>query len=148
MRYRNQLITGLFSALLACLVTISSFKASADVVKERQKLMKTIAKSNKLIRAAAENGNSDIGSVNAQKLILAAQKFVQLFPKGTDRGSLDPRLTRSKPEIWSQWSQFKMANDTMIQIAENIFGGDLSGVQDLTNSCRGCHRKFRGSKVR
>ena len=148
MRYRNQLITGLFTALLACLVTISSVKASADVVKERQKLMKTIAKTNKLIRAAAENGNSDLASVNAQKLVLAAQKFVQLFPKGTDRGSLDPSLTRSKPEIWSQWSQFKMENDTMIQIAENIIGGGLRGVEDLTNSCSGCHRKFRGSKIR
>ena len=40
MRYRNQLITGLFTALLACIVTISSVKASADVIKEREKLMK------------------------------------------------------------------------------------------------------------
>ncbi|MGA0345014.1 MAG: hypothetical protein ACO3N9_00565 [Alphaproteobacteria bacterium] len=72
MIYRKKLIPVLFAALIACLVTISSVKASADVIKEQQKLMKIIAKTNKLIRAAAENGNSNFGAVNAQKLILAA----------------------------------------------------------------------------
>ena len=39
MIYRKKLIP-LFTALIACLLTISSVKASADVIKEREKLMK------------------------------------------------------------------------------------------------------------
>lgn len=75
MIYQNKLITGSFAILVTYLVNISSVKASVNVIKERLRLMRTIAKTNKLIRAVAEIGNNDLVAVNTQKLILAAQIY-------------------------------------------------------------------------
>ena len=62
--------------MVACLVNISSVESAAGVGQERRELMKTIANTNQLIRAASKNGASNLGALNAQNLMLAAQKFI------------------------------------------------------------------------
>ena len=55
----------------------------AKVLENNDDWWKLLPKQNKLIRKAAKNGNNDLVAVNAKKLTLTPQKYIQLFPLGT-----------------------------------------------------------------
>jgi cytochrome c556 len=129
------------------MVSVSS-SANADPIKDRRAIMKAVAAANKNIRDAAKRGDISTAIENAKSLVEQAEKFLSLFPPGTGRDKLDPRLTRSKPEIWSNWEEFKSANAAMISAARVVMKGDMSGVPEVGGTCAGCHRNFRGAKVR
>ena len=146
------LVAGLTVAVLG-LGSLASQPAFADAVKDRQEAMKSISKANKTLRAAAKDGKADEVEKQAKMIVALADKLPTLFPKGTDRGTLDPKTTRAKPEIWTNWSDFeKKAGDLKsmaMQIASAAGKGDLSMAGEGVNkSCGGCHKAFRGPEVK
>lgn len=123
-----------------------------DAVQDRQETMKSISKANKTLRAAAKKGDAAAVEKQAKMIVVLAEKLPALFPKGTDRGTLDPKMTRAKPEIWAKWDDFQAkANELKsmaTQIASAAGKGDLAMAGDGVNkACGGCHKPFRGPKA-
>ena len=150
--FNRFLVAGLAVAILG-LGSLASEPAFADPVKDRQAAMKSISKANKTLRAAAKDGKAAEVEEQAKMIVALADKLPALFPKGTDRGTLDPKTTRAKPEIWTNWSDFqKRAGDLKsmaMQIASAAGKGDLSMADDGVNkACGGCHKAFRGPEVK
>lgn len=67
-----------------------------------------------------------------------------LFPEDSDFGE-----TRAKAEIWSKPEEYKQAMKDNQQAAEaflkavNDGTADAAGFKAVTDSCKGCHDKFR-----
>lgn len=68
------------------------------------------------------------------------------FPKGSDVGDTD-----AKPEIWTQWAEFKAAADknrkAVAELAKIASKADHAAAQaavaSVGQSCKGCHDKFK-----
>jgi len=120
-----------------------------DVVKDRQAAMKDISKANKTLRAAAKKGDKAEVEKQAKMIVVLAEKLPALFPKGTERGTLDAKVTRAKPEIWAKWDDFQAKANELKSMASQIASaagkGDLAMAGDGVNkACGGCHKPFRG----
>jgi cytochrome c556 len=94
---------------------------------------------------------------NAQLLGAAAAKIKHLFPKGTARGDFDAKITRSLPKIWEDWSGFEEAGRVLVAQAAKMAAvaakGDSFDIGDQFDimskkGCGGCHKPFRGAKVK
>jgi cytochrome c556 len=84
----------------------------------------------------------------ASMIVASADKLAGLFPKGTGRGDLDAKVTRAKPEIWSDMNTFKEKLAALRGVASKVAGGDLAAAKDMGKTCGGCHKLFRGKKVK
>lgn len=122
--------------------------AYADAVSDRQKVFKGISKANKAIKAAVKAGDSATAKTQAAMIVASADKLAGLFPKGTGRGTLDAKVTRAKPEIWSDWDTFKQKLADLRGVASKVAGGDLAAASGMGKTCGGCHKLFRGKKVK
>ena len=150
--FRHILAAGLAVAVLGAGV-VTARPASADAVKDREAAMKSMGKANKALQAAAKKG--DKAEVEKQAMMIAsvAEKIPSLFPKGTDRMALGEKATRAKPEIWAKWDEFKADADKLkslaMQVASAAKGGDLAmAAKGMGPACGGCHKVFRGKKVK
>ncbi len=74
-----------------------------------------------------------------------------MWPKGS--GS-DMHKTRSKPDIWANTADFKKRLAKMQKAAaagvKAAKAGDATGVSKAMKgmSCGGCHKKYRGPKIK
>src|SRR5262245_40469649 len=83
-------------------------KAAADVVAERQRLMKLNGAAWTELQAKAKAGNMEGVAVSAETLALDAQQIPGLFPPGSMT-----EKTKAKPEIWQKWPEFEAAAKKM-----------------------------------
>jgi len=94
---------------------------------------------------------------NARLIAAASAKIPSLFPKGTSRGDFDAKTTRALPKIWEEWAVFEAAARTLGAEAATLATvaakgdpfdiGDQFGVMGK-KGCGGCHKLFRGDKVK
>lgn len=126
----------------------STQSAYADAVKDRKATFKKISKANKAIKAAAGAGDKAAAMKQASMIVAYADQLAGLFPKGTERGTLDAKVTRAKPEIWSDWNTFKEKLGDLRGVASKVAGGDLAAAKGMGKTCGGCHKLFRGKKVK
>ena len=93
----------------------------------------------------------------ASKINAAAAKIPGLFPKGTSRGEFDEKTTRAPPKIWQDWKGFEAAArrlaDESVKVAKVAGGGDKAAIGKQFGTmakmgCGGCHKPFRGAKVK
>ncbi len=128
------------------------------VIKQRQDVMKEIVKHFKAIKVYAEGGNGSPDDVarRAARIAELAKRIPSLFPKGTGRPEVDPKLTRALPTIWQDWSGFEAASRALEREAGKLVkvaqGGDPFAIADQfvvtgKKGCGGCHKSFRGKKV-
>ena len=140
-----------FAAGLAVAVIGAGLAATqpvyADAVKDRKATFKKISKANKGIKAAAKAGDKAEAMKQAGMIVAYADQLAGMFPKGTDRGTLDAKVTRAKPEIWSDWNTFKEKLADLRGVASKVAGGDLAAASGMGKTCGGCHKLFRGKKV-
>lgn len=94
---------------------------------------------------------------NAQALSAAAKLIPAGYPKGTARGDFDEKTTRALPKIWEDWSGFEAAAEKLsaeaAKLASVAEGGDKDAIAAQfgnvgKNGCGGCHKPFRGAKVK
>ena len=94
---------------------------------------------------------------NARLIGAAAQNIKTLFPKGTSRGDFDAKITRALPKIWEDWKGFEAAARTLAAEAAKLASvaekGDIFDIDNQfgalgKNGCGGCHKPFRGAKVK
>jgi cytochrome c556 len=122
-------------------------RAPADVVAERQRLMKLHGGLWRDIQEKAKAGNVEGIAVSAEALALNAQRIAPLFPKGsiTDK-------SKAKPEIWDKWAEFEAAAKKLETESEKLRDAALTKnagtTQDVMkdfgrNACGSCHTPFR-----
>lgn len=122
--------------------------AYADAVKDRRAEMKKMSKAGKAIKKAGKAGDSDTVKAQAGIIVATAGTLAGLFPKGTDRATLGKKATRAKPEIWSDRVTFKQKLADLRNVASKVAGGDMAAAKGLGKACGGCHKLFRGKKVK
>lgn len=123
---------------------------AADVLAERQALMKANGGAMKAIKAAVEGGTAADAVAPAEKVAASMKPFVTLFQKGSDTGE-----TEAMPAIWTDWAGFQKAAANTAEAAEKVAmvakGGDASATGDalkaLGGTCGACHKTFRKPKT-
>lgn len=130
-------------------------KAAPDkqaVVKERQATMKQQGKNLGAVKAYLDGkGDQAAAEAAAADLTKTTRKIPDLFPPGT--AGPDPTGDyAAKPEIWSEWDKFLVAQKTAAGKADALLVAVKSGAKgdiqtafaDLgKNGCGGCHTDFR-----
>src|SRR5262249_6484773 len=135
------------TTLLVAVLTTAQPKSPAEIVEERQKVMKQNGDAWKSIQENAKTGNWPVVAANAEIISKNAAKIPSLFPEGslTDK-------SKAKPEIWQKWPEVegtakKLETDASRQQAPPRAGsGEVS--QDIIkalarNACGACHTPFR-----
>lgn len=142
--------------LPACM---SSAVGASDAIKERKALMKTISKNWKPIKAYAKSGAGSAADVAKHATVINASsmKINSLFPKGSGRGDYSDKETRALPAIWKDWKGFEKASGALEQESAKLIKiagtGDQKAIAKQVGAmgkkgCGGCHKPFRGAKVK
>ena len=113
-----------------------------QLVEAREAAMK---QNGMLLRGAA--GLSGADAVAAATTLL--QNFTNL-PALFREGSITPK-SKALPLIWENWDEFKSIFDADVAASKLMLAaaqsGDAAGysaaIQEINNSCRTCHSKFR-----
>jgi cytochrome c556 len=135
------------TTLLVAGCTTAQPKSPAEVVEERQKLMKQNGDSWKNIQDNAKTGNWAVVASNAEIISKNAAKIPSLFPEGslTDK-------SKAKPEIWQKWPEFESTAKKMeteaARLQSTAAAGNAQGSEDIIkdfgrNACGACHTPFR-----
>jgi cytochrome c556 len=122
-------------------------RPAAEVVADRQRLMKLHGDLWKDIQDKAKAGQIEAIAVSAEALALNAERIPALFPEGsmTDK-------SKAKPEIWQKWPEFQAAAKKLGTESEKL--RDAAKKKDATetqavmkdfgrNACGTCHQPFR-----
>jgi cytochrome c556 len=148
----------------ALTVSVASTTAvAADgkaTIEKRIALMKSgVLKNYLYAKKFVKDGKGTPAGVAAHAHLLndASTQIVAMFPKGTGRGDFDDKTTRALPKIWEDWDGFKKAAEALTResakLAEVAAGGDKDAIaaqfgQTGKLGCGGCHKPFRGAKVK
>jgi cytochrome c556 len=146
------LAAGALVIIVGC-ATGSTKMSPADAIAARQKLMKEQGAAMKSIQDKAKAGQVQAIAADAEKLAQTSQRIPSLFPEG----SVDPAVSRAKPDIWQKWPEFeghaKALHSKATQLAATSRTGDAqatnAAVADLGRStCGACHNAFRGPEIK
>jgi cytochrome c556 len=152
------------SALVLAIGSVSIGPATAAggeaVIEKRKTFMKKeILKPFKVIKGFVKDGKGSAQDVaaSARQISAVAGKIPALFPKGTSRGEYDEKMTRALPKIWEDWKGFEAATDALAtesaKLAKIADGGNAAAIGAQFGKmgklgCGGCHKPFRGAKVK
>ncbi len=121
--------------------------------------MKTILKNFKPIKAYPKSGKGSAADVekHAKAINATTDQMLALFPKGSGRGDYPAKQTRALSKIWNDWNGFKKANRALAnesaKLASIAASGDKQAIAKQFAAmgklgCGGCHKPFRGKKVK
>jgi cytochrome c556 len=139
--------------------TISAAMMGMEAVKARQDAMKSMGKDMKVIQGFVKDGKGTAAdvAVKAAAIAATAKGLPPLFPKGSGRPDMSDKDTRATPKIWTDWAGFEKHADTLVveagKLAEVANGGDTKAIAAQfgkvgKEACGGCHKAFRGEKVK
>jgi cytochrome c556 len=144
-------IVGTVAVVAACATGMKM--SGPEAIAARQQLMK---EQGGAMRASGEKlkaGQVQAVVAEAEKLVATAKRIPTLFPEG----SVDPKVSRAKPEIWQKWSQFEGYAKTLetkaTALAATARGGNAQAtagaVADIgKTTCTACHNEFRGPEIK
>ena len=135
------------TTLLVAVLTTAQPKSPAEVVEQRQQVMKQNGDAWKNIQDNAKTGNWAVVAANAEIISKNAAKIPSLFPEGslTDK-------SKAKPEIWQKWPEFESTAKKMeteaARLQSTAAAGNGQGSEDIIkdfgrNACGACHTPFR-----
>jgi cytochrome c556 len=147
MHQRKFVWVGLLT-LLGLFVAAELF-AQADVIEQRQKLMKSNSEAAKAIKAAAEAKDYATVEAKAKDIMGNEAKIFTFFPKGSTTGK-----TKATPAIWEKPDDFAKASKGLQRAASELAAAAKSGneaeinvkVKALGEACGSCHKAFRAEK--
>ena len=132
-------------------VAVAAQKAPADIINNRQELMKGFGADLKSISDQLKTDAPDKAAIaKAFKHVAGGSKNVaKLFPAGT--GPDSGVKTAAKPEIWTTPADFKSAAANFVTVstksAKAAAKADVEGLKAeakaLGEACGGCHKPFR-----
>src|ERR1700730_8589833 len=134
--------------LLVLFVAAKLF-AQADVIKRRQKLMKSNSDAARGIKVAAEAKDYATVETKAKDIMGNNTKIAGLFPKGSATGK-----TKATAAIWEKSDDFAKASKGLQRAASELAAAAKSGneaevnvkVKALGEACASCHKAFRAEK--
>lgn len=119
---------------------------------ERYDLMREIGKNTGALGKIAKGEEPyDAAVVDAAASAIAAnaEKFVTLFPEGTETGN----DTRALPAIWEDRDTFNGYGEALVEGALAVKAAAPDGLDafrpafgQMAGSCRDCHQSFRAAK--
>ena len=131
---------------------IGKMKAE-EAIPARQQLMKEQGAAFKSIQDKLKAGDANIAA-DAHKLVETSKQIPKLFPEG----SVDPKTSRAKPEIWQKWSEFETNAKNLNAKAGQLEASAKSGANAQTlnaaatdlgrTTCGACHNTFRGPEIK
>ena len=119
-----------------------------EAIEARQKLMKEQGEAWKQIQEKTKAGDVAAVVPEAEKLVQTSKEIPRLFPEG----SLDPKKSAAKPEIWAKWSDFESAAKNLQTQSEKLRDtaktGNAAATQQVVQTfgrqaCGTCHTPFR-----
>tara|TARA_B100000519_G_C14003965_1_gene325359 strand:- start:123 stop:545 length:423 start_codon:yes stop_codon:yes gene_type:complete len=133
--------------------TVLAHVGAVGVVKERMESMKTIGAAMKQIKAMI-NGRADFVPERVKELAGAiadhsGTAINRVFPVGSN---FEP--SQAKPAIWENWQVFAdlavlMERQALQLAADAVTSGAVAkAYQELSKTCKSCHKKFRLKKKR
>jgi len=131
------------------LVASAQVFAQADVIEQRQKLMKSQSAAAKAIKGAVKTKDYATIEAKAKDLMGTADRIVSLFPKGSDTGK-----TKATPAIWEKSDDFSKQAKSLGKSAGELAAAAKAGndaeigvkVKALGETCSSCHKQFRAAK--
>ncbi len=124
------------------------------VIKERKALMKTVGKSNKVIKKYKKgkaSADEAIKAARALRKAINASLDKALYPKGSTRPDVAAKKTRAKAKLLAEWDGYVKAGKKTAKRATEFIklvkAGD-AGAKKVKLSCGGCHKPYRGKKVK
>jgi len=147
---RAGLVLGTLAGLLlgGCASTPSPPKMSAaEIVAERQRVMKLNGASWQDAQAKLKAGNIEGIAVNAETMAMNAREIPKLFPEGSMTAD-----SKAKPEIWQKWPEFEADAKNFQMLSEKLRDAARSKNAVATEAimkdfgreaCGTCHTPFR-----
>jgi len=141
------------AVILGCAMFAPSKMSATDAIAARQQLMKEQGAAMKSIQDKAKAGQQQAIAPDVEKLVQTSKRIPSLFPEG----SLDPKTSRAKPEIWQKWSEFEGNAKNLETKATQLAATSRTGTAEATNAaiadlgkttCTTCHNSFRGPEIK
>ncbi|MEE9316888.1 MAG: cytochrome c [Rhodospirillales bacterium] len=143
-------------------LVLTGLAPAADIplIDKRQDVMKNVVLKNfVIVKDFVKKGKGSARDVQkaADALVQVASKIPPLFPEGTGRPEVAAKKTRANPEIWFDWDEFVSAAKTLgseaAKLSKAAAGGDKEAIAQQfvatgKKGCGGCHKTFRGAKVK
>jgi cytochrome c556 len=132
---------------------MKSMVGMGDPIVERQQLMKEQGAAMKSIQDRLKAGQHQAIGPDAEKLVATSKRIPSLFPEG----SLNPNISRAKPEIWQKWPEFQANAKTLEAKATALAALSKTGTAEATSAaavdlgkttCTRCHDSFRGPEIK
>jgi cytochrome c556 len=131
------------------LLVSSHVFAQADVIEQRQKLMKSNSEAAKAIKAAVEAKDYATVEAKARDIMGNEAKIFGLFPKGSTTGK-----TKATAAIWDKSDDFAKASKALQSAASELASAAkakddaavTTKVKALGDACGSCHKAFRAEK--
>jgi cytochrome c556 len=124
-----------------------------EAIAARQQLMKDQGAALKSMQDKLKAGDTNIAT-EAHTLVSTSERIPKLFPEG----SVDPKTSRAKPEIWQKWAEFEGNAKTLETKAAQVEASAKSGSNAQTlnaavtdmgrTACGACHNAFRGPEIK
>ena len=132
---------------VGCATSQTAQMTPAEIVAERQKVMKANGDAWKNVQDKAKAGNIAGIAADAEVMAQNAKRIPSLFPPGSLVGK-----TAAKPEIWQKWSEFEAAAKNFEMEAAKLRDTAKTNNKDATQAlvkdfgrkaCGTCHQPFR-----
>ncbi len=142
--------------LLAAALAMSAPAVMAqDALKERQTMMKEIVGKNAKLGNQLAKGEVPYDGTQAANAMTAINgvpdKFVKLFPAGTDSDSV--AKSEASPKIWTDMAGFvaaadklKVASAAAAEAAKQGQAEFATAFGNVFKACKGCHDAYRVEK--
>jgi cytochrome c556 len=142
------IIAGTLFGFMTLVVSAQVF-AQADVIEQRQKLMKSQSAAAKAIKGAVEAKDHATVEAKAKDIMGTADRIVAAFPKGSSAGK-----TKATPAIWEKSDDFAKFAKTLSKNAGELAAAAKAGndaeigvkVKAMGETCNSCHKEFRAAK--
>jgi cytochrome c556 len=143
------MVGGLALVLAAGCASMGGKKmTSEEAIATRQKLMKEQGAAWKNVQDKAKAGQIQALVPDAEKLVSTSKEIPRLFPEG----SLDPKKSSAKPEIWQKRAEFNAAAKNLETWSTKLRDTAKTGSAEQTQAivkdfgrqaCGSCHQPFR-----
>ncbi len=134
----------------------TAIHAADDPIKARKDLMKAVGKSVG-VSVKMIKGEMDYDAAKAKEAMMAinggADKFLTLFPEGSQEPASSKSETSAKPEVWKNMDDFKKKGGALKEASGKAVEAAASGkaqfaaaFKSMIETCKGCHEKYRLKK--
>ncbi|MGE4220561.1 MAG: cytochrome c [Alphaproteobacteria bacterium] len=131
---------------------------AAAAIKQRVDVMKDFGQQTGIVKAFVTEDKGDAAAVKAaaEKMAADTKSLPAMFPAGSGRGTVDPKMTRALPKIWEDMPGFQAAVAKMEAEAAALSAAADTGDKAVIaaafdslgkNGCGGCHSAYRGPKA-